>query len=149
MSGLIKHSEDNFEIKLDKYCSYFDSLLAIVTFFPDPIHKMVDEKEKGKLIDNWCQNIEKICVCGAFKVKEINNIVNGKIGLVKNSKYCFGKDVKVNDFTFEIIVGQTTAESKFNSGQVDYTDIFDKIVLQDNEKELFLFENALWTNFRN
>lgn len=151
MEGLVKKNDNFFKIELDKYCPYFDNLLTNIVFFPAPRHKMTENtgKENEKLkSEDWWQ--EDFCSCGAFKIKSFNNVANGKIELVKNDKYAFKEEVKIDGFTFELISNQTTAENKFNSDNVDYNDNIDISVLGEeiNNKELFFINTkALTTHF--
>ena len=149
MEGLVKENNNFFKIELNKYCPYFDSLLTNVIFFPAPRHKMTKNtgKENEELNEGWWQEKNKICGCGAFKIEEFNNVVNGKIKLVKNDKYAFREEVKIDGFTFELITDQTTAENKFNADNVDYNENFDRNVLiesdelEKNNGKLFFIKN--------
>ena len=151
MKGLEKISNSFFKIHLTKYCPYFDCLLTNINFFPAPRHKMTENtgKENEKIKTGWWQDVEKICGCGPFKIKKINNVVNGVIELEKNENYCFEDEVKINGFTFELVVSQTIAERKYDRDDVSYIDIFDRSVLdlKNPPEDLFYLKHTLCSKY--
>lgn len=112
------------EIKLETAKSYFVSLLAFPTFFPQ------NQKVVEKYGDTYGSDSEKVVYNGPFVMEDWTQSAQ-KWTLVKNSHYWDQKNVRATQMQFDVVKETATAVNLFESGQLDMATITGEIAKQN------------------
>ena len=101
-----------FEVSLERPISYFVSMMAHTTVYPEP------QKVIEKFGDKWTQP-GNLVGNGAYTLKDW--VVNEKIVLERNHNYWDDKNTTINKVTYLPIQSQNADMNRYLAGEVDMT----------------------------
>ena len=110
--GVKAVDDHTFEVTLAQPLSYFVSMMAHTTVYPEP------QKAIEQFGDKWTQP-GNLVGNGAYKLKDW--VVNEKIVLERNNQYWDDKNTTINKVTYLPIQSQNADMNRYLAGEVDMT----------------------------
>ncbi|KIL47404.1 peptide ABC transporter substrate-binding protein [Jeotgalibacillus campisalis] len=113
--GAVAVDEKTLEVTLEKPISYFTSLMAFPTFYPQ---NQAFVEEQG---EDFATNAATLLYNGPFVLDNWDGSTDGEWTYAKNEEYWDAENVSLEKVTFNEVKDPQTAVNSYESGEVDIT----------------------------
>ncbi|KIL45684.1 peptide ABC transporter substrate-binding protein [Jeotgalibacillus soli] len=113
--GAVAVDEKTLEVTLEKPISFFTSLMAFPTFYPQ---NQAFVEEQG---DQFAANAESLLYNGPFVLENWTGNTAAEWTYAKNENYWDAENVSLEKITFNVVKDPQTAVNSYESGEADIT----------------------------